>query len=89
MSALPPKADMDQHGCDVCFVPKAERHLPAAGGQAVRDIIAASGDETQRRDGGHSGSPALRRPSSYLARSSGRRKGKRSFTLETRNPGSN
>src|SRR5262249_5493299 len=24
MSALPPKADMDQHGCDVCFVPKAD-----------------------------------------------------------------
>jgi len=23
MSALPPKADMDQHRCDVCFVPKA------------------------------------------------------------------
>jgi hypothetical protein len=22
MSALPPKADMDQHGCDVRFVPK-------------------------------------------------------------------
>jgi hypothetical protein len=24
MSALPPKADMDQHGRDVCFVPKAD-----------------------------------------------------------------
>jgi hypothetical protein len=24
MSALPPKADMDQHGCDVRFVPKAD-----------------------------------------------------------------
>ena len=24
MSALPPKADMDQHGGDVCFVPKAD-----------------------------------------------------------------
>ena len=23
-SALPPKADMDQHGCDVRFVPKAD-----------------------------------------------------------------
>jgi hypothetical protein len=24
MSALPPKADMDQHGCDVRFVPIAD-----------------------------------------------------------------
>jgi hypothetical protein len=24
MSALPPKADMDQHECDVRFVPKAD-----------------------------------------------------------------
>jgi len=24
MSALPPKTDMDQHGCDVRFVPKAD-----------------------------------------------------------------
>jgi len=24
MSALPPKADMDQSGCDVRFVPKAD-----------------------------------------------------------------
>ena len=24
MSALPPKADMDQDGRDVCFVPKAD-----------------------------------------------------------------
>jgi len=24
MSALPPKADMDQHRCDVRFVPKAD-----------------------------------------------------------------
>src|SRR5215472_10744503 len=24
MSALPPKVDMDQHGGDVCFVPKAD-----------------------------------------------------------------
>jgi hypothetical protein len=24
MSALPPKADMDHHGRDVCFVPKAD-----------------------------------------------------------------
>jgi len=24
MSALPPKADMDRHGCNVCFVPKAD-----------------------------------------------------------------
>jgi len=24
MSALPPKADMTQHGCDVRFVPKAD-----------------------------------------------------------------
>jgi hypothetical protein len=24
MSALPPKADIDQHGCDVRFVPKAD-----------------------------------------------------------------
>jgi hypothetical protein len=27
MSALPPKADMDQHACDVRFVPKAD--IPA------------------------------------------------------------
>src|SRR5262249_8740202 len=26
MSALPPKADMDQSGCDVRFVPKADIH---------------------------------------------------------------
>ena len=25
MSALPPEADMGQFGCDVCFVPKADR----------------------------------------------------------------
>jgi len=36
MSALPPKADIDQHGCDVCFVPKADivnliKHLVGAG----------------------------------------------------------
>ena len=24
MSALPPKADIDPHGCDVCFVPIAD-----------------------------------------------------------------
>src|SRR5215470_7702993 len=24
MSALPPEADMDQHDCDVCYVPKAD-----------------------------------------------------------------
>jgi len=24
MSALPPKADIDHHGRDVCFVPKAD-----------------------------------------------------------------
>jgi hypothetical protein len=24
MSAIPPKADMDQHDCDVRFVPKAD-----------------------------------------------------------------
>jgi hypothetical protein len=24
MSTLPPKADIDQHGRDVCFVPKAD-----------------------------------------------------------------
>jgi len=29
MSALPPKADMDQHGRDVCFVPKADIAQPA------------------------------------------------------------
>src|SRR6516225_2826481 len=28
-SALPPKADMDQHGCDVRFVPKAD--IPRCG----------------------------------------------------------
>src|SRR6516225_2144117 len=28
MSALPPKADMDQSGCDVRFVPKAEMGSP-------------------------------------------------------------
>jgi hypothetical protein len=27
MSALPPKADMDHHGRDVCFVPKADMPL--------------------------------------------------------------
>ena len=27
MSALPPKADMDQSGCDVRFVPKADINL--------------------------------------------------------------
>ena len=26
MSALPPKADMDEWGCDVRFVPKADIH---------------------------------------------------------------
>src|SRR6516164_8636018 len=26
MSALPPKADIDRHGCDVRFVPKADMH---------------------------------------------------------------
>src|SRR5262249_29225166 len=41
----------------LCQKRTADRHLPAAGGQAVRDIIAASGDETQRRDGG-----SLRQP---------------------------
>ena len=30
MSALPPKADMDQSGCDVRFVPKADILLSAA-----------------------------------------------------------
>jgi hypothetical protein len=29
MSALPPKADMDQSGCDVRFVPKADMGLSA------------------------------------------------------------
>src|SRR6516225_3199858 len=29
MSALPPKADMDQSGCDVRFVPKADIRLSA------------------------------------------------------------
>ena len=40
MSALPPKADMCGATRDVRFGPKADirRHLPAAGGQAVRDI---------------------------------------------------
>jgi hypothetical protein len=28
MSALPQKADMDQHDRDVCFVPKADIALP-------------------------------------------------------------
>jgi len=28
MSALPPKADMVEHGCDVRFVPKADIGLP-------------------------------------------------------------
>jgi len=37
MSALPPKADIVQHGGNVCFVPEADsctaaRALPAAGG---------------------------------------------------------
>jgi hypothetical protein len=30
MFALPPKADMVQHGCNVCFVPKAELRNAAA-----------------------------------------------------------
>jgi len=30
MSALPPKADMDQQGCDVRFVPKADIRSPSA-----------------------------------------------------------
>jgi len=28
MSALPPKADIGQDGCNVCFVPKADIHGP-------------------------------------------------------------
>ena len=28
MSALPPKAEMDRHGCDVRFVPKADIEAP-------------------------------------------------------------
>src|SRR5262249_37037353 len=37
---------------------------------------------------GHSGSPAFRRPSAYLARSSGRQNSTRSLRLETRKSGS-
>ena len=48
MSALPPKADMDQQGCDVCFVPKADivrcgentsllDHLVGGGEQGLRE----------------------------------------------------
>ena len=29
MSALPPKADMDQHGSDVRYVPKADIAVPS------------------------------------------------------------
>ena len=32
MSALPPKADMDQHRCDVRFVPKADIGAPRRSG---------------------------------------------------------
>jgi hypothetical protein len=35
MSAIPPKADMDQCGCDVRFVPKADRLLSMFLGAAI------------------------------------------------------
>jgi len=48
MSALPPKADMDQYGRDVCLVPKADMSDLEVGW-----LLVAS----------YSGSPAFRRPS--------------------------
>ena len=44
MSALPPKADMDQHGCDVRFVPKAdigERQKETGDGPALPPFVAS------------------------------------------------
>ena len=47
MSALPPKADMDQDGCNVRFVPKADIRPPAHpwGSSGIRGQIVKVGFE--------------------------------------------
>jgi len=35
MSALPPKADIEQCGCDVCFVPKADMEVHSSTSSAI------------------------------------------------------
>jgi hypothetical protein len=46
MSALPPKADIDEHDCHVRFVPKADIEYTVTGGNyvvAIAGIITRSG----------------------------------------------
>ena len=44
MSALPPKADMDQSSCDVCFVPKADSCMQQKPLYSITSSAIASSD---------------------------------------------
>jgi hypothetical protein len=46
MSALPPKADMVQHGCDVRFVPKADSCTSAK--RSLFDHLVGEGEQRGR-----------------------------------------
>ena len=54
MSALPPKADMDQQGCDVRFVPKADI-APAARLTLFDHLIGASEQRWRHGETEHPG----------------------------------